>query len=270
MIITQTPLRISFFGGGTDFRGYYAREGGCVLSSAIDQYIYVIFKQRFDEKIRVAYTRSELVDSVDEVQHELVREAMRLTGISHQVEMGTLGDIPSSGSGLGSSSTLTVGLLNAMYTYLGQPQNPETLARHACQIEIDMLGKPIGKQDQYIAAYGGLRFIRFLPDERVVVEDIALSDDERRRFTRNLMLFYTHITRRSETILVEQERNIPHRLEVLRGLKELAHQGRESLQTGDFEGFGRLLRRFRGFWAYPRPGLGTEEADGQQHHQRGA
>jgi D-glycero-alpha-D-manno-heptose-7-phosphate kinase len=243
VIIVQTPLRVSFFGGGTDFRGYYAQEGGCVLSSAIDKYIFVILKRRFDRKIRVGYTRTELVDSVDKVQHELVRETLRLTGLDSQVEIATLGDIPSAGSGLGSSSTVTVGLLNAMHTYLGQPQSLETLARQACQVEIEILDKPIGRQDQYIAAYGGLRFIRFLSDDQVIVEKVALPDYERRRLNRNLMLFYTNTTRRSETILTEQKRNINKRLEVLSGLKEMAYQGRDLLQAGDLERFGYLLHQ---------------------------
>ena len=139
MIVTQTPLRISFFGGGTDFREYFLEEGGCVLTSAIDRYIFVIIKQRFDNKIRVGYTRTEMVDSIDEIQHELVRESLRKTGISHQVEISTMADIPSSGSGMGSSSTVTVGLLNAMYHYLGNPVNAELLAHQACEIELDIL-----------------------------------------------------------------------------------------------------------------------------------
>jgi D-glycero-alpha-D-manno-heptose-7-phosphate kinase len=243
MIITQTPLRISFFGGGTDFQGYYAQEEGCVLSTAIDKCIFVIVKQRFDEKIRVGYTHTELVDSIDDVQHELVREVLRLTGLCRQVEVGTLGDIPSAGSGLGSSSTVTVGLLNAVHTYMGEPQDMETLARQACRVEIEALGRPIGKQDQYIAAYGGLRFIRFLADERVIVDKIELADEELLYFSHRLMLYFTKTTRRSETILTEQKANINDRLHVLRGLKELAFQGRELLQSGDFDEFGHLLHQ---------------------------
>lgn len=243
MIITQTPLRISFFGGGTDFRGFYAEEDGCALSSAIDKYIFVVVKHRFDARIRVGYTHTELVDRVDDVQHELVRESLRLTGIHHQIEINTMGDIPSAGSGLGSSSTVTVGLLNALHSALGEPQSLETLARQACEVEIERLGKPIGKQDQYIAAYGGLRFIRFLPDETVVVERIELPDGERRRLNQQIMLFFTNSTRRSETVLTEQKANITGRMEVLRGLKELAYQGRALLEQGDFDAFGRLLHR---------------------------
>jgi D-glycero-alpha-D-manno-heptose-7-phosphate kinase len=241
MLITQTPLRISFFGGGTDFRGFYEREEGCVLSSAIDKCIFVVVKRRFDRKIRVGYTRTELVDRVDDVQHELAREALRLTGVERQIEVNTMGDIPSEGSGLGSSSTVAVGLLNALHALLGAPQSLETLARQACEIEIERLGKPIGKQDQYIAAYGGLRFIRFLPDESVVVETANLPDGERQRLDQQLMLFFTNHTRRSESVLTEQKANISGRMAVLRGLKALAYRGRGLLESGDFEAFGRLL-----------------------------
>ncbi len=243
MIIVQTPLRISFFGGGTDFRDFYTREEGCVLSSAIDKGIFVIVKRRFDTKIRVGYTRTELVERVDQIQHDLVREALRLTGVEQQIEISTMGDIPSAGSGLGSSSTVTVGLLNALYTFLGEPRDLETLARQACQIEIERLGRPIGKQDQYIAAYGGLRFIRFLADESVIVERINLSDSEQRRFNQQLMLFYTNKTRHSEEVLTEQKAHIADRLEVLRSLKEMAGQGRALLEKGDFDLFGRLLHQ---------------------------
>jgi D-glycero-alpha-D-manno-heptose-7-phosphate kinase len=243
MLIVQTPLRISFFGGGTDFQGFYAQEEGCVLSSAIDKSIFVLVKRRFDEKIRVGYTRTELVDGVDEVRHELVREALGMTGVCRQIEVNTMGDIPSEGSGLGSSSTVTVGLLNALYSYQGEPQPLEVLARQACEIEIGRLGKPIGKQDQYIAAYGGLRFIRFLADESVVVEKVDLAEGERRRLNQQLMLFYTNSTRRSETVLTEQKANIAERMEVLRGMKELAYVGRALLEAGDFDAFGRLLHQ---------------------------
>jgi D-glycero-alpha-D-manno-heptose-7-phosphate kinase len=241
MIITQTPLRISFFGGGTDLQEFYSQEEGCVLSSALDKSIYVIIKPRFDDMIRVAYTRTELVDSVDELRHDLVREVMCLTGLIRQVEIATMGDIPSAGSGLGSSSTVTVGVLNAIHTYLADPRDVETLAREACHIEIDRLGKPIGKQDQYIAAYGGLRFIRFLPDGKVIVEKVNLRDEERRRLQQNLMLFYTNASRRSEDILGEQKQNTDGRREVLRALKEQAHRGRRLLEAGDFDEIGQLL-----------------------------
>lgn len=241
MIITQTPLRVSFLGGGTDFAGFYRESEGCVLSTAIDKYIFVIVKRRFDEQIRLGYTRTEMVDSVDQLQHELAREALRMTGVSRQIEMGTLGDIPGAGSGLGSSSTVTVGMLSALYAYLNEQQPAETLARHACEIEIGRLGKPIGKQDQYIAAYGGLRFIRFLPDETVVVEAVKLEDRVQAKLELNLMLFFTDRTRRSESVLHEMNGNMSGRVGVLHALRELALEGRRALEAGLLDDFGRLL-----------------------------
>lgn len=241
MIITQTPLRISFFGGGTDFREFFLKEGGCVLSSAIDRYIFVIIKQRFDDKIRIGYTKTELVDDIDELQHELVRECMRKTGIRKRVEIATMGDIPSSGSGMGSSSTVTVGLLNAMYHYLGTPVDADRLAREACEIELDVLRKPIGIQDQYIAACGGQRFISFTRDGRVIMESIGFEDGCRQRLSRNLMLFFTNVTRKAETILSEQVSNMSLRLDVLREMKRLAGKAKEYLLAGSYDDFGLLL-----------------------------
>ena len=241
MIITQTPLRISFLGGGTDFREYYLREGGWVISSAIDKSIYVIIKDRYDDRIRVGYTQTELVDSVDELEHELVRECLRYTGITHGVEISTMADIPSQGSGLGSSSTVTVGLLNAMYAYLGTPVDSETLAKAACEIEIDILGKPIGVQDQYIAAYGGQRFIHFKQSGDICVEALGLHKVDTRQINQRLMLFFTGQTRKSETVLSEQVNNINDRLATLAQMKELAQTAREGMIRGDYDLLGELL-----------------------------
>lgn len=241
MIVTQTPLRISFLGGGTDFRDYFLREEGWVLSCAIDKYIFVTIKERYDDRIRVGYTKTELVDDLDELEHELVRECLRKTGIHKRVEISTMGDIPSEGSGLGSSSTVTVGLLNAMYTYLGTPKELETLAREACEIEIDVLGKPIGIQDQYIAAYGGQRFIRFGRNGEVCVERVGLGREQQRKLERNLMLFFTGVTRKADTVLREQVQNMPARLEVLRAMKRLALEARACLEAGEYDELGRLL-----------------------------
>jgi len=241
MIIVQTPLRVSFLGGGTDLSSFYHQEDGWVVSSAIDKYIFVIIKKRFDKKIRVGYTRTEMVDSVDDIQHELVREALRKTGITQGVEISTMGDIPSTGSGLGSSSTVTVGLLNAMYNYSYDPKSPETLAQEACEVEIDILGKPIGKQDQYIAAYGGLRFIRFCVNEQVMVESLSLSEETLRELSRRLLLFYTNVTRKSEAILTEQRANTQNRLPQLRAMKTLALQARAVLESGALNEFGQIL-----------------------------
>jgi D-glycero-alpha-D-manno-heptose-7-phosphate kinase len=241
LIVTQTPLRISFFGGGTDFREYFLNEGGCVLSSAIDRYIFVIIKGRFDDKIRVGYTKTEMVDSIDEIQHELVRECLRKTGISRCIEIATMADIPSSGSGMGSSSTVTVGLLNAMYHYLGTPVEAEQLARQACEIELDILKKPIGIQDQYIAAYGGQRLLSFERDGQIRVESIGLDNEHIRELNQNLMLFFTNVTRQAETVLTEQVQNLSFKLDILGEMKKLALKGKECLLARAFDDFGLLL-----------------------------
>lgn len=243
MIITQTPIRISLAGGGTDFPEFFRREEGCVLSSAIDKYVFVIIKARFDDKIRVGYTRTEMVDRVDEVQHELVREALRLTGITKGVEISTMADIPAQGSGLGSSSAVTVGLLNAMYVYTRRMQTAETLAREACRIEIDILGKPIGIQDQYIAAYGGLRFLRFHTDGSVTVEELDLDPDVKRRLNQNLLLFWTGIQRNASDILAEQKAQMDDHMPYLREVKALALEARACLLAGEIDELGRILHR---------------------------
>lgn len=241
MIIVQTPLRVSLFGGGTDFPSFFREHGGCVLSTAIDKYIFVTIKERFDDKLRVGYTRTEMVDDLSEINHELIRESLRKVGITKGVEVTTMGDIPSAGSGLGSSSTVTVGSLQAMYTYLGELIPAERLAREACEIEIDTLGKPIGIQDQYIAAYGGLRFMEFGPGERVVTQKLQLSSDLIRALNDELLLFFTGITRSSSTILTEQKNNIEQRQQVLCTMKEIALQARDELLKGNVDAIGECL-----------------------------
>ncbi len=174
VIITQTPLRVGLVGGGTDLPGYYREHGGRVLNAAIDKYVYVIVKQRFDDDIYVNYSQKEIVSRVEDIEHELVREAMHMAGVRGGVEITTLADIPSAGSGLGSSSAVTVGLLHALFAYEGRQVSAEELAERACTIEIDRCRKPIGKQDQYAAAYGGICDLRFGPGDRVDVDQIRL------------------------------------------------------------------------------------------------
>ena len=241
MIIVQTPLRVSLFGGGTDFPSFYRQEGGCVLSSAIDKYIFVTIKKRFDQKLRVGYTQTEMVDTVDEIKHELIRESLKKTGISQGVEITTMGDIPSEGSGLGSSSTVTVGSLHAMYVFLNESVTAERLAQEACQIEIDKLEKPIGIQDQYITAYGGLRFLEFSPDGEVKHSKVNLNGEQQRLLNENLLLFFTGKTRKADVILNEQQYNINDRLPVLREMKQMAYQAHKCLNAGDIEVIGELL-----------------------------
>jgi D-glycero-alpha-D-manno-heptose-7-phosphate kinase len=241
MLITQTPLRISFAGGGTDLESYYRESGGAVLSSAIDKYVYVILNKRFDDKIYVSYSKKEIVDSVDEIQHELVREALRIAGITKGVEIAIMADIPSSGSGLGSSSSLTVGLLNAFHTYQGIQAPAEQLAREACEIEIVRGGKPIGKQDQYIAAYGGLNFFEFRPNGEVTVTPIRLGP-AKRHWGASMMLFFTDITRSADSILKEQNANTGEKREFLDKIKALAYQARDAVVSGRFDEIGEILR----------------------------
>lgn len=241
MIVVQSPLRVSFFGGGTDFADYYLREGGCVLSAAIDKYIFVTIKERFGSLIRVSYTKQEMVESVDDLQHELIREALKKTGITRGVEVTTMGDIPTEGSGLGSSSTVTVGALQAMYLYQGENPSASQLAREACEIEIDRLRKPIGIQDQYIAAFGGLRFIEFYTDGHVRVQRVDVSEAVARRLNESLLLFFTGVTRKADNVLLEQKHNIKDRLTVLRQMKAMAVNARDALLEGQVEPLGELM-----------------------------
>jgi D-glycero-alpha-D-manno-heptose-7-phosphate kinase len=242
MIITQTPLRIGLLGGGTDLPDYYREHGGRVLNCAIDKYVYVIVKQRFDNDIYVNYSKKEIVSCIEDLEHELVREAMRMTGVMNGVEITTLADIPSAGgSGLGSSSAVTVGLLNALFVYRGRQVTAEELADRACIIEIDRCGKPIGKQDQYIAAYGGIRDIRFGPGDQVVAEELELPAAERRELQRHVMLFYTGVTRSANSILAEQNANIKTTRDQLDLLRDLAGLAADRLRCGDVDALGEAM-----------------------------
>ena len=204
MIISQTPFRISFAGGGTDLKSFYTQEDGEVISTAIDKYVHVVVKQRFDDLIVLNYSTKEIVTSWGDVKHDLIRECAKKVDIPNGVEITTLGDIPSQGSGLGSSSSVTVGLLHAFYAYKGELVSAETLAQQACHIEIDILGKPIGKQDQYIAAYGGIKFFKFKWDESVETAPVRLSIKRYHQLSSNLLLFFTGITRNANNILSKQ------------------------------------------------------------------
>ncbi|MEM3101736.1 MAG: GHMP kinase [Candidatus Nitrosotenuis sp.] len=241
MVISQTPLRISLVGGGTDLRSFYHLEDGMVLSTAIDKYVYVIVKERFDDKIYINYSQKEIVDGVDEIKHELVREAMRKTGVTRGVEITTLADIPSEGSGLGSSSSITVCLLNALYNYAGKQVTAEQLARDACEIEIDICKKPIGKQDQYIAAYGGLNQIIFHPNESVTVNRLAINGEDFRRLGSNLLLFFTNKTRDANLILREQMERTDDKRETLRRMKDDVPRLKYAIQDAKFDEVGRIL-----------------------------
>lgn len=241
MIISQTPLRVSFAGGGTDFARYYREHEGAVVSSAIDKYVYVVVVPRFDELIIVNYSKKEAVENVRDLKHELVREAMLRTGVENGVEITTLADVPSEGSGLGSSSTVTVGLLHALYAYKGRLVTADQLAREACEIEIDICGKPIGKQDQYIAAYGGICHFCFRKDDTVDVRQFRRSTELIHGLSRNILLFYTGRTRKAGNILSVQDQRTGVNLEQLHCLKALAARSAEALERLRLWEIGRVL-----------------------------
>ncbi len=242
MIISQTPLRISLSGGGTDLANYYNPHEGFVVSTAIDKYIYVIVKERFDDLIYVDYSTKEIISNINDIKHDLVREAAKLTGITNGFEVMMFADIPSEGSGLGSSSSLTVGLLHAFYQYLGKLVTAEQLALEACKIEIELLKRPIGKQDQYIAAYGGLRTFKFCKDGAVEVNPINVESDPKRKLGSNLLLFFTDTTRKAASILEEQNKNIVNKLEFHHKIKELAFDTLQGLNSLDINRVGENLK----------------------------
>jgi D-glycero-alpha-D-manno-heptose-7-phosphate kinase len=242
VIITRTPLRISFVGGGTDLPGFYrTHDGGAVVSAAIDRYIHVLVNEKFDRSIRVAYSRTENVDRLDDLQQELVREAMRLTGVHEKIEIHTIADIPGEGTGLGSSSTLTVGLLNALYAFSGRLKDPEELASEACRIEIEILGGTVGKQDQYIAAYGGVAQFEFRPDDSVRVTPLPLSRLDRDGLGAHLSLFYTGITRKATGILKDQNARTQENRDALLQMRAMVPEARRAILAHDYATLGRLL-----------------------------
>jgi D-glycero-alpha-D-manno-heptose-7-phosphate kinase len=243
MIITQTPLRVGLVGGGTDLPAYYREHGGRVLNAAIDKYVYVVVKQRFDDDIYVNYSQKEIVSRVEDLRHDLVREAMHMAGVRHGVEITTLADIPSAGSGLGSSSSVTVGLLQALFAYQGVQLSAQELAERACAIELDRCGKPIGKQDQYAAAFGGICDLRFGPGDGVRVDTIQLEPAVHRQLQSELMLFYSGITRSADTILREQTANIATTLAQLGALRDLAAGAADALREGNTDEVGVALRK---------------------------
>ena len=241
MIISKTPFRISFFGGGTDLKEYYLNNTGIVASTTIDKYIYITVNKRFDNSIRISYSKTEIVEKRDEIQHPIVREALKLLDIEGGIEITSISDIPSK-TGLGSSSTFTVGLLNALYAYKGVYVNSETLAKEACKIEIDILKEPIGKQDQYAAAYGGLNYITFNNDETVSINPIICSKNVKNKFENNLLLFYTGITRSAGRVLDYQKKNTCNNIENLTSMKVLVDDFKHILSEGsDLKQIGKKL-----------------------------
>jgi D-glycero-alpha-D-manno-heptose-7-phosphate kinase len=241
MIITRTPFRISFVGGGTDIESYYKNGYGAVVNATIDKYMYITVNKRFDDSIRISYSKTEIVDNVDEIQHEIVREALKLVGITKGIEITSISDIPS-GTGLGSSSSFTVGLLNALYTYIGDQKSAHEIAELACKLEIDILKHPIGKQDQFAAAYGGLNYFKFNADGSVDYKPIKLSDDDYVKLNEKLSMWYTGINRSADDILIQQNDNIENKINVLNFMRDQANSVYQKLNNlGFFDDFGLVL-----------------------------
>ena len=242
MIISRTPLRASFCGGGADIDSFShaEEEGGIVVSTTLQSYIHVTVNKRFDDKVRVSYSKMELVDNFEDLEHELVREAMRITGITTGVEITTIADIPSRGTGLGSSSSVTVGLLNALHAFAGHIASPKQLAEEACMIEIEILNQPIGRQDQYAAAYGGINSILFSA-ERVEVMPLKINKNIIDRMEAEFSLVFTGISRSASKILSERSDSQEDKSKRLRLMRNQALSSINMLENGELEELGKLL-----------------------------
>lgn len=245
MILTRTPLRMSFVGGGTDLEDFYRQYPGRVLSTAIDKYFYIAINSRFDGAIKLGYTQTEIVDHRDQIQHPLIKGALEEAGIEKGIDIVSLADLPArrTGLGLGASSSFTVGLLNGLYAFLGKYVPADILAEKACQIEIEKAKSPIGKQDQYAAAFGGLNQITFNCDGKIDVEPIYLSPKLREDFQKHLLLFFTKKERSANLILSEQKQNINKKFEFLKKMSDLVPIFRTALEGGNFQKMGELLHQ---------------------------
>lgn len=246
MIITRTPFRVSLVGGGSDLRDFYSKNGyGAVISAAIQKYMYIVIHPYFHDKIRIKYSRTEDVNDVESIKHPIVRECLRRVRIETGVEIASFADI-SSGTGLGSSSAFTVGLLNALYAYKGKVIPKHRLAAEACEIEIDVLKEPIGKQDQFASAYGNINYIRFNRDETVDVSPILLTESAKRRLERRLCLYYVGGQRRSRDILSEQKSNLScdrDKYNYLAKILGLVLELRETMTSDNIDAIGTILHK---------------------------
>ncbi len=244
MVIVKAPLRISFAGGGSDIPQFYLEHGGATLSTAINKYVYVTVSKHFhDDQLRVSYSKTENVSHLDELEHTRVREALRHLGISSGLEIVTLADIPSKGTGLGSSSSFLVGLLRALYAHRGQTVSEQQLADEACRIEIEVLKEPIGKQDQYIASFGGFKFIQYLSSGHIQVDCVLTREETLRDLEDSLLLFYTGIQRTAHHVLREQVQGFSEEknIQTLKEMAGMAKTLKHDLENGKLEDFGRVL-----------------------------
>lgn len=275
MIISKTPLRMSFFGGGTDFKSYFenSRFGyGSVISTALSMYVYITVNKRFDDNIRVVYHGNEMVERVGEIKHDIIRNALEITGIEKGIEIIYSADIPMSGAGVGlsSSSALAVGVINALHAYKRERVSPEQLAREACEIEIDRIGQRIGIQDQFAVAYGGFRFYRFFSDGEVSSEPVICKAEHLQKLKKNLMLFYTGSGRDSRKILSEQSESITQKMQRLDKLVEAAERNYGALCRGEVDQWGVELDKA---WEIKKTfagGVSTPEIDKMYDAAKGA
>ena len=245
MIISKTPFRVSFCGGGSDLPEFYTQAGyGAVVTSAIDKFVYLAIHRFFEPRFVLKYSQTEDAESIDVIKHPLIRECLRFAGTTEHVEITSFADIPSTGSGLGSSSAFSVGLINALLSMQGRMPSHETCAAGACEVEIDKLGEPIGKQDQYAAAYGGMSYLRFNSDGSVHVDPIILDRPTRTALDDRLLLFFTGVTRKASGILDEQRRNIvsdPRAFDNLCRMRDQADDLRAALAEGDIDAIGTAM-----------------------------
>lgn len=244
MIISRTPLRISFAGGGSDMESFYTHHAGAVVSTAINKYIYIAINNQFDGRIIVNYSKTEIVKAIARIENNLVREGMKLTKTKGGIHITSIADIPSEGSGMGSSSAYIVGLLNALYAYQGKHTNAEELAKQACKIEIDILKKPVGKQDQYIAAYGGFNYMQFNKNGSVYVDPIICKPETKKHLENKLLIFYTGITRSADPILSKQNKLMKKgkdKKDIMKKMVLLAKQLKDDLEHNNLSSFGEIL-----------------------------
>jgi D-glycero-alpha-D-manno-heptose-7-phosphate kinase len=244
MIITRTPLRISLFGGGTDLSRYFLKFGGSVLSFSINYYVYITIHKRFENGFRLSYSKTEEVRNISEIKHPLVRNALASLNVNHPLEITSIADVPSRGTGLGSSSAFTVGLLHALYEERGLKLTRAEIAEQACVVEIDLAGEPIGKQDQYGAAIGGINILEFNKDSTVSVKPLNLESIQRQVFLSHLILFFTGITRDANPLLREQSgltENSEGVIANLHQMRAMADVARVLIENGNFEAVGKML-----------------------------
>ncbi len=263
MIVSKTPLRMSFVGGGSDLPSYYKNYPGAVISTAIKKYIYICVNRKFDDHIRLSYAKTENVKYVEHIEHPLFREGLKLLQVRGGIEISSMADIPSRGTGLGSSSAFTVGLINALKTYRREKVSKDLLASLACEIELDKCGEPIGKQDQYAVSYGGLNIIHFYPDESVAVDPVNCTSKVLNQLEESILVFFTGRTRSASEILKKQSFEIQNtdQKKLLHRMVELVFEMKKELERGSLENFGEFLDENWKLKAQLTPGITDSDID---------